>query len=52
MSKTKKKQTHTYREQTSAYHWEEGKRNISMGQRVIMGLYEIICIKHENCKAV
>ena len=48
---TKKKQTHRYREQTSGYQWGEGRgkgqyRDKGFLKRVIMGLYEIMCMKH------
>ena len=45
---TKRKQTHKCREQISGYQWgkEEGKGSIRVGgKRVIMGLYEIMCVK-------
>ena len=48
VSKTKKKQTHRYGEQSSDYQWEEGRGrgNIGVGdKRVIMGLHEIMCMK-------
>ena len=48
MNKTKKKQIHRYREQTSGYQWGEGKGrgNIGVGGRKdIMELYEIMCVK-------
>ena len=49
MNKTKQKQTHRYREQTSGYQWREGrgKGNTGVGEnrKVIMGLYEIMCVK-------
>ena len=43
-----KKQTHRYREQTIGYHWGEGNREgqrKSRGRKVIMTLYEIMCVK-------
>ena len=49
MNKTKKKQTHRYREQTSGYQWgdEQGMANRGRERkvRVIMELYEITCVK-------
>ena len=48
VNKTKKKQIHRYREQTSGYQWGEGKGrgNIGVGGRQdIMELYEIMCVK-------
>lgn len=46
---TKKKQTHRFIEKTRGYQWEEGRGrgNGDVGGKggVIMGLYEIICVK-------
>ena len=46
---TKQKQTHSYREQTSGYQWgelkEEEQYRGRRKKRVIMVLYEIICVK-------
>ena len=50
-----KKQTHRYREQTSGHQWGEGngvmRDIIRVGEEkmAIMGLYEILCVKLENC---
>ena len=45
----KKKQIHRYREQTSGYQWGEGRGQEHARGRgekgVIMGLYEITCVK-------
>ena len=55
MNKTKK-QTHRYRQQTSGYQWGEGKGSdkigVNGGKSVFIGLYEIMCLKLENCKAL
>ena len=48
VNKTKKQQTHRYREQTSGYQWGGGRRkgqDRGRGKKVIMRLYEIICVK-------
>ena len=50
VNKTKKKQTPRYLEQTSGYQWGEGRgerqyRSREFLKSVIMGLYEIICVK-------
>ena len=45
MNKTKKKQTYRYREQTSGYQWGEGQYRSRGKKSVIMGLYEIMCVK-------
>ena len=48
VNQTKKKETHQYREQISGYQWGEGRGrgNIRVEEkRVIMGLYEIMCVK-------
>ena len=45
MNKTKKKQTHIHREQTSGYQWREGKgegQYKDRGKRVIIELCEIM----------
>ena len=45
MNITKKKQTHRYREKTSGEK-EAGRGFLGVrGKRVIMGLYEIMCVK-------
>ena len=50
MNKTKTKQTRRYRDQTSGYQRGEGRREGQYRGRgekeVIMGLYEIMCVKH------
>jgi len=47
VNKTKKKQTHRYREQASGYQWgEEGEGQYTGGgKRVIMKIYKIIGMK-------
>ena len=47
VNKSKKKQIHRYREQTSGYQWGEGEGQHRGGgeKGVIMGLYEIMCVK-------
>ena len=52
VNKTKKKQTHRHRGQTSGYQWGEGKeegqyrdRDFFKKGKVIMELYEIMCVK-------
>ena len=47
VNKTKKKQAHRYKEQTSSYQWGwwEGSNIGVGGEGVIMGLYEIMCVK-------
>ena len=57
VSKTKKKQTHRYTEQASGYQWGQGSREGKIGvgdfkKRIIMGLYEIMFVNLENCKAL
>ena len=44
MNRTKKKQTHRYREQTNSYRWEEGGGGArwGRGKSVIIKLYEIM----------
>ena len=31
---------------------EEGRGNIGVGEKRVIGLYEIICVQLENCKAL
>ena len=49
MNIAKEKQTHGYREQTSVYHWvakgEERGAIQGWGKKVVMKLYEIMCVK-------
>ena len=47
-NKTERKQTHRYRKQTSDYQWGEERwegQYRGRGKRVIMDLYEIMCVK-------
>ena len=48
MNKTKWKQTHRNRVQTSGYQWGEGngKRQYRGRGEITIGLYEIMCVKH------
>ena len=54
VNKTKKKQSHRYRQQTSGYQWGEGRGNRGVGGK--RGYYGIIpnhvCETSENCKAL
>ena len=57
VNKTKKKQAHRHRKQTSGYQWGEGReegqyRGRGLKKSIVMGLYEIVCETFENCKAL
>ena len=56
VNKTKRKQTHRYREQTSGYQWREGSGVEQYRGRGKKGYYGIIwnqvCETSENCKAI
>lgn len=55
ISEYNKRETNSQiREQTSSYQWGDGERRISKveGNRVIMGLYEIMFVKLGNCEAL
>ena len=55
VNKTKKKQTHRYREQTvvtSAGRGERGNIGVEEKKGLLWDYNEIMCVKHKNCKAL